>query len=154
IRGKLHYFGPWADPDAALAKYLAEKDDLHAGRKPRADTEGLTVKELANHFLNAKQALVDAGELSPRSWTDYKDACDLLVAQVGKTRLVADLDPTDFAALRNKMAKRWGPHRLKKLVQIIRSVFKHAYDADLIDRPARFGPGFKRPTLKVLRLHR
>lgn len=21
IRGKLHYFGPWADPDGALAKY-------------------------------------------------------------------------------------------------------------------------------------
>jgi len=32
IRGKLHYFGPWADHDGALAKYLGHKDDLHAGR--------------------------------------------------------------------------------------------------------------------------
>ena len=23
IRGKLHYYGPWSDPDAALDKYLA-----------------------------------------------------------------------------------------------------------------------------------
>jgi integrase len=33
-------------------------------------------------------------------------------------------------------------------------VFKHALDADLIGRPVRFGPGFARPSAKVLRLHR
>jgi integrase len=33
-------------------------------------------------------------------------------------------------------------------------LFKHAADADLIDRPVRFGPGFKRPSKKVLRLNR
>src|SRR5215472_16936497 len=68
IRGKLHYFGPWDDPDGALNKYLTEKDALHAGRKPRTDTGGLTVKDAANAFLNSKKALVEAGELSPRTW--------------------------------------------------------------------------------------
>ena len=34
IRGKLHYFGPWDDPDAAVEKYLEQRDDLHAGRYP------------------------------------------------------------------------------------------------------------------------
>lgn len=58
IGAKLHYFGVWSDPDAALKKYLKEKDDLHAGRKPRQDTEGLTVKELANAFLNHKRAIL------------------------------------------------------------------------------------------------
>src|ERR1700679_2754485 len=77
IRGKLHYFGPWADPDAALKLYLAQKDALHAGRKPREESDGTTVKDMCNAFLIAKQALVDSGELTNRSWQDYKDACDL-----------------------------------------------------------------------------
>src|SRR5271157_5596978 len=64
IRGKLHYFGPWSDPDGALKKYLEQKDALHAGRKPRPDAEGVTVKDVVNAFLNAKRELRDAGELS------------------------------------------------------------------------------------------
>src|SRR4051794_8685869 len=40
------------------------------------------------------------------------------------------------------------------MVQYSRSVFKHGFDATLIDRPVRFGPGFARPTKKTLRVHR
>jgi integrase len=154
IRGKMHYFGPWDDPDGALKRYLEQKDDLHAGRTPRERTEGTTVKDACNHFLNAKQSLVDAGELTPASWREYKAFADEVVAHTGKGRLVSDLRPDDFAALRKKLAKKWGPHRLKKAIQCIRSVFKHAHDSGLIDRPMSFGPGFARPSLKVLRLHR
>src|SRR5580700_9859527 len=81
IRGQLHYFGPWDDPDGALQKYLAHKDDLHAGKKPRPDHDALTVKDVANAFLIHKQDLLDAGELSPRTWAQYKETCDLLVEQ-------------------------------------------------------------------------
>src|SRR3954464_4901106 len=78
IRGKLHYFGPWSDPDGALAKYLEQKDALHAGRKPRPAPDALTVKDAANAFLNAKKALLDVGELSPHTWNNYKLATDTL----------------------------------------------------------------------------
>src|SRR5438477_3010990 len=71
IRGKLHYFGPWTDPDGALAKYLKQKDDLHAGKSPRSEPAALTVKDLANAYLNAKDQAVKAGELSPRTRADY-----------------------------------------------------------------------------------
>jgi integrase len=156
IRGQMHYFGPWSDPDAALKKYLAEKDALHAGRKPRTspDPDAVTVKDVANAFLNAKDALLEAGELSPHTRATYQDAADELVAHMGKARLVSDLGPTDFAGLRNRMARKWGPYRLAVVIQHVRSIFKHAYDAELIDRPVRFGPGFKRPTKRTLRLHR
>src|SRR4051794_4261508 len=72
IRGKLHYFGSWSDPDSALAKYLDQKDTLHAGSKPRPDVDGLTVKDVANSFLNHKRALLETGELAHRTWADYK----------------------------------------------------------------------------------
>src|SRR5437763_1242608 len=84
VRGQMRYFGPWADPDAALSKYLEQKDALHAGRKPREESDGTTVKDLCNKFLAAKLALVESGELTNRSWQDYKAACDLIVARFGK----------------------------------------------------------------------
>src|SRR3954447_15161194 len=68
IRGKVHYFGPWSDPDGALEEYNRQKDDLHAGRTPRPDTDALTIKQLANAFMKAKQEAVDAGELAQRTW--------------------------------------------------------------------------------------
>jgi integrase len=154
IRGKMYYFGPWDDPDKALTEYERQKDALHAGRKPRPQTDGLTVKELANAFLNHKKALLEAGELSPHTWDNYERAAVELVAQLSKTRIVADLDPEDFAKLRNNMAKKWGPHRLAVTIQHIRSIFKHGYDSGMMDRPMRFGPQFKRPTKKTFRLHR
>src|SRR5947209_9993807 len=64
IRGKIHYFGPWDDPDGALAKYLEQKEDLHAGRTPKGDKEGLTVKELCNKFLKAKRDKGESRELT------------------------------------------------------------------------------------------
>src|SRR4051794_2686749 len=145
IRGKMVYFGAWYDPDAALAKYLGQKDALHTGRKPREATEGTTVKDVMNTFLNAKDAAVAAGELSPRTRACYKEACDAAVAAFGKGRLAADLDPEDFARLRARLANRSGPHGLGVRIQCVRCAFKYAFEFGLLDRPLRFGPGFQRP---------
>src|SRR5947207_5540724 len=64
IKGRFHYFGPWADPDAALSRYVEERDDLYAGRKPRRKQAGLTVNDLVKKFLTAKKTRVDAGGLA------------------------------------------------------------------------------------------
>jgi integrase len=154
IRGKIHYFGPWGDPDAALKKYLEQKDDLHAGRTPRPEADTLTVKDVANAFLNAKQQAVGAGELSPRTWADYKAIMDMLLGGLGKQKAVNTLDPQDFATLKDKLAKRNGPPRMSTVVQVIRCAFRFAYESGLLDKPVRFGPVFKRTARKVLRLHR
>jgi integrase len=154
IRGQQHYFGLWDDPDAALAKYLDQKDALHAGRKPREDPAGLTVKELVNDFLNAKAASKDAGEIALRTWHDYKGACDILVENFGKRRLVADIGPADFASLRKKLANKWGPGTLANVITRIRVAFKYASDNGLIDRLTIYGSSFKRPSKKAMRIDR
>ncbi|HTU19239.1 MAG TPA: tyrosine-type recombinase/integrase [Gemmataceae bacterium] len=156
IRGTLHYFGTWSDPDAALENYLAKKEALEAGRTPRAesDPESLAVKDIANAFLKAKEDARDAGELSPRTWLDYRSIMVMMVDGLGKRRSVADLQPQDFATLKYKLAKRNGPSRLCTIIQVIRCAFKYAYDSDILDRPIRFGPVFKRASKKTLRLQR
>jgi integrase len=76
------------------------------------------------------------------------------VATFGKSRLVSDLDPDDFARLWKRVDKRYGHHGLGTFIQCVRGLFKHAFDAGLIDKPIRFGPGFKRPSKKALRIHK
>jgi integrase len=112
------------------------------------------VKDTANAYLNHKHALLAAGELSVRTWTKYKQVADLVVSQLGKTRLVADLRYEDFAALKSHMSERWGPWRVADFVTHIKSVFGHAFTVELIDKPVRFGPGFEKPSAKTLRIHR
>ena len=135
IKGKFHYFGPWDDPDGALQRYLDQRDDLHAGRTPRAARDGLTVRELVNRFLTAKQHLVDAEELSSWTFRDYHAVCKRLVNAFGRDRLVSDLRSEDFERLRADLAKRFGPETLRSEVGRIRSILKYAYDAGLVDKP-------------------
>jgi hypothetical protein len=95
----MHYFGSWeGGRQAALNKYQEQKDDLHAGRKPRAGRDGLTLRELLNRFLTAKKMHLDAGEISPRTFADYKTTTDRISAAFGLTRLVDDLASDDFDA--------------------------------------------------------
>ncbi len=154
IRGAMCYFGPWNDPDAALAKYLEQKDALHAGRKPREVSTGVTVKDLCNAFLNHKKIKLEAGELSPRTWVNYKETADLLISQFGKARLAVDLAPDDFTALRTAMAKKWGPVRVRNYIQQVRGVFRYGHESELLATIVRFGPGFARPSNKTLRIER
>jgi integrase len=167
VRGKIHYFGRWAnvvdgrleriDGDGwkeALDDYKAQADDLHAGRTPRAKPDGLTVADLCNRFLTAKLRKRDAEELSPRTFSEYKEVTDLLVEKFGKTRLVDDLAAEDFATLRAGLAKKWGPVRLANTITRIRTVFKYGVDNGLIERAVRYGTEFTKPDRATMRRHR
>ena len=141
INRRVHYFG--TDRGEALEEWLRVKDDLLAGRTPREPAEGLTIVDLCDAFLVAKQMLVDSGELSRRTFADYKHTTDRLVAVFGRTRPVDDLAPSDFDDLRRELAKTRGIVGIANAIRMTRIVFKYAVDADLTERPIRFGPMFR-----------
>jgi integrase len=155
IRGKLHYFGPrHGDWQTALDEYQRDRDDLHAGRAPRLDQDGVTVRLACNAFLTDREHRVEAGELTNRSFVEYRKTAERVVAKFGPGRLVEDLRPEDFTSLRSDMVKKWGPVTISGEVQRVRTLFKFAFDSDLIEKPVKFGPSFKRPGSKVLRRER
>ena len=135
IRGKQIHFGVWADRDAALQKYVDQRDDLQAGRTPRVQGDGLTVSHLCNHFLTAKQDAMDAGELANRSFLDLVRVCKFVIEAFGKTRLVEDLAANDFASLRKRFAATLGPVALASQIQRVRSIFKFATENALTEQP-------------------
>lgn len=150
VRGHTLYFG--VDAGDALDRWLAEKDALLSGRAPRP--VGLTVRDLVNRFLTTKKLLVDAGELSPRTFRDYHTTLVRANRLIGATRRVEDLAGPDFEKLRARLARSRGPVALAGEVQRVRSMLKYAYDEGLVDRPVRCGSTFKKPSKKVLRAAR
>lgn len=149
VNGKTRYFG--ADPTEAIKRYQAERDDLFAGRTPRTRVAAATVADVCNAFLESKRLLIDSGELSPRTWRDYFETSERLVANLGRATAVDQLRSIDFDSLRAKLAVGHGPVWLGNEVQRVRTIFKFAFEAALVDVPVRFGVAFKRPSRKVIR---
>ena len=157
VLGKTEFFGKAStDPtgEAALAEWLRVKDHLLAGRKRPEKSGGVTVGLICNDFLRHKKELLATGEITARTWFDYKSVTDVLVDAFGATRPVDDLQPEDFGELRSKLAKRLGLVALGNTIQRVRSVFRYADLAGLIERQPKYGPGFARPSKKALRKSR
>jgi hypothetical protein len=148
------YFGPWDDPTAALNRYLSQRDDLYAGRTPRSQLEGITVREVCNHYLTSKQQLRDSREINDRTFNDYYSACERMLGGINGSRIVADLTPHDFEHLRGKLSKTLGTVALGNAIQHVRMVFKYAFDQGLVERPVRYGQTFRKPNVKSVRQDR
>lgn len=164
IRGRLVYFGVWADPDAALARHDHEYKYLKEGKTPPPVTDGTvaadacTVSKLANRFLRAKEDKLDTGDLSPRSFRDYYRTSEGLVTFFGKERRLDDLQPLDFEQFRKALAKRLGVSSLGNEINRVKIVLKFAEPSPrgvgLIDKPVNIGPEFKRTSEKLRRRER
>ena len=156
IRGKLRYFGVWADPDAALKRMNYEMPYLREGRQPPAVdvSGGCTIRQLCNEFLRSKEMKMNAGELAPKTFIIYHAACERLIEHFGRDRLVGDITPDDFRGLRSKLAARYGVVSLRCEITRVRTIFGYAFKNNLIDKPISFGADFDRPSAKAIRKNR
>ena len=147
VRGRLRYFGPWSDLNAALQEYYRQKPYLEADRlpPPPGDDLGLTLKDVANKWLDFQSKRVDAGDLRPRTWTEYKAGAGAALQTLGSHIPVETIKPEDFGPLRAEFAARYGYDGLMKYIKIVRMMLRWAYNNDLIDRPVKFGDYFSLP---------
>lgn len=145
VRGKIYYFGPWAQPDLALSRWHAEGDALKAGRTPEIPPEpddSLTLGELANTYVGQKATDQRGGRIQARHLQDIQRDIAAVLAFLGGRRPVAELYPADWTRWSNNRRERWNETTFKNHVRRIRAMFTWAYQSDLITRPMRYGPEF------------
>ena len=147
--GRAYCFGKTDDPQAALDRWLAMKDDLLAGRTPRAPIDGLTVRDLVNSYLTSKKMLLDTGEIVARTFRRHHETCERVVRYFGRSRVVSDIGPQDFEGFRAELAKSLSPLTLRVTITHIRSIFRYAQDQGLVENPVCFGQGFRLPSKPI-----
>lgn len=153
IRGKVYFFGVWANPEAALADYHRVAADLHAGRKPKDRSllaEAVTVKDVCDHYLTYQLRRAEAAEISASRFHDCRRTLQDFAAFAGRARVVEDMLPEDFEAYRQKLLrkglirkKKLGVHALDRSVGVVKAAFDYAYQNDLLERPVKLGVSFK-----------
>lgn len=148
IKGRLHYFGKWADPDAAEREY-----ESFIGKQGKK-VDGFTVKDACNSFLTAKRDARDRRELASRSFDEYHRTCKRVIEHFGAETLVASLTPEHFQSYRTKLAERWNMVAIGNEVTRVRSLFRWCRSQRLIPDEIHYGDEFKKAGIKAQRRHR
>lgn len=169
VNGKTRFFGRWgvkegasivpvadvlASAEAAKAEYDRQIFHLKKGEPvPAPVSDGPDIFDLRESFLGVKEAAIKSGKLSPRTFKRYKRAADELMTFFGEDKPLAALTVADFTRLYVHLDKgsKQSPVSLGNDIRHIKIVLKYAYDSDMVDRPFRYGPVFRMPTLKEVR---
>ena len=160
IGSKTYYFGhrgsidspPEFDADA-LDDYERNVVAIKAGRGKLAPVSGATVAVVCGSFLESREQLHAAGEISNRTWLDYQRIAKVVVAHFGQARVVETINQQDFALYRRTLSKGRNAVTLANLVRVSRVIFRYAKTSGLCESIPEFGE-FKEPSRKILRKSR
>ncbi len=155
IKGQKVYFGPWEDPDAALGRYMRHVAGMPQRPMEVVQPDSVTLEELIHSWLGSKKLSVEAGELSARTYASYLEHAKLFERAVIKQQIVYLMQPSDFAAIRARLAAGVGPRTLEVRMTVFRGIFKWGYEiAGLLPTMPRFGGALKKPPARAIRAAR
>ena len=141
IEGRMTYFGPWADWQAALKKYHAT-----------LDAPPNSLKTCVKKYLESRDLVRQSGEISDRHYKDMDRTLASLSETIGPTKAVAGLTSADYGAWRAHVAETNGPVSLGNHVMRARAFLNWCKREKIISElPA---DGLKKPSRKVLRCER
>ena len=119
--------------------------------QPAYNREDSRSAQLCDRFLVNRRGKMESNELTLVS---LQTTCNVQSHHRRfrpATRLVSDLDASDFEHFRRSMAKGWSPVTLANEIQRIRVVFRYGTENHFVTDPIRYGSEFKKPSKKVLR---
>jgi hypothetical protein len=105
-RGRMHFFGVWSDPDAALAHNLRVAGVLHARRQPTSvagpewtvkemGNEEMDNEDVGNEFLASQMERVSSGQIGGRWFEDGRRVVRHFARHMGVSRAAATLGALD-----------------------------------------------------------
>jgi integrase len=156
INQRVYYFGPWANPQAALDKYLDEKDNILAGRpragKPTPTTT--TVSDVLEAFYEDKEGAYETGDINERTLGEYKGICRIIGDTLGDDTPIDSVSFNDLSRLRRKLGrgksgKAVSPVTHKRLLTFARMIFSFANDEQGAN--VRYKKALKTPAARIIR---
>ncbi|MEM8738881.1 MAG: tyrosine-type recombinase/integrase [Planctomycetota bacterium] len=143
--GHRYYFGIWEHHDAALKQFNHDWPYITEGKTPppMEAANGVDLALLANTWLDERRKDVSDGQLSTRTWDEYKRVAGFVLQKFGRTRPPLSLGKKDFAELRREANQVWRAGRITNFVNYTKQMFRYGVDLELIDHLPNFGRRFK-----------
>src|SRR5262249_24412090 len=129
ISGKRHYFGVWADPDAAYAKFKLQFPYLvHGIDPPNAEK---TIGKMLCLYDDRKKIDLKNKAISPRTYREYMAVAEAIGGAIGKSRSVESINSFDLDRVRDRLStgrngEPVSPVTHKRLLTFARMVFRFA----------------------------
>lgn len=162
IAGKTRYFGPWSDPDGALATYQREKQAWESGQNPREkvdlkevrDGKGMLLGDALNLFLEATFQRVQRDELGQRSYNDYRSTSKKILKGLDRRECVNALLPEDWAKVYLVFAKTSGNTTIANEITRTKVMMNWLLENRFLDREPYYGSEFTKPSKVAIRRSR